>query len=1308
MSECQKRGLPTAGSKVEMIRRLQSHSEGIRILPSTENNGKNDSRREPDIAVPNGLLYFHYQDALLGRNKSTYTKDNSIFPLSKQVGLSDWLHEDDNFAKFSFLTKPSDRSPSEDEEARKLWCETARDFLQRWFPRGSRRRYCIRKMGEIPMAGGKKGKDRIYWLFRDPLESDLHSKGWHPVAVLKEYAIGSETFLRIFRFGRVLNPKVLDSDLIIDSRIDIQPPKGRRYVEADETLLEKMRNQESKYTELSRKLSDWNEYLVWRANFESDEEWGGKIVSIVRPDPSNQYFSVTISVSDESWKKLQSSSKTKARLIAADPSLSQNNNEWERKEDEDIFSTNRKMTEAGKLFKNPKIKRGKDANGLNEVEIKIEPPNKEDFEIGLDPDKHIGHFLISDITLNLVDNRRQREAIRRVIELHSSGHNQIHEWLFDIGAARTKESPMLELPHETRFDLNELQEKAVIKAINCEDVCLIQGPPGTGKTTVIAEIINQVTNSGGSVLLSSQSNDAVDNALARLGGTPNVRPIRRLGSLKKPDPETEKFLVHNVVREFYIPSLIEKNVDSIENSKRTMKIREYPDYSRDLRKIKLEWDQQKKNSQTNRYDLAVAESSIQSLRESKEKTQADIDSVKLAKSWLDSGNFLKITNLMVGLIGPIKKQLEELAKLQSLVSESDYLEEILQTLSLVDDISSNEEYIDWSRDLSYIGNEGGFSDSIKSLLSPSIPENLTSEASEIRDNLDELKSEVLIKIGEIPRGDLIAEIEQMIQEALSALQKNMKKHNAGLSSKQESINEISANEAESRRRYEDAESRWREVADSITHLQIPKISEVELPRLENEINQLHRHFSDSFLEEEAWAGVTDELLEKLRDANKSGQNIRDIQSEYNSIVNVEGVTNSISGSPAFLRMYDAKPFDIVIIDEISKSTPTELLMPSLLGRRVVLVGDYNQLPPMFKSPGKQSDEISAQEIIDQEKNATRFRKLVTNSLFADLYHSADDSIKQSLTIQYRMHTEIMNCVNEFYEGNDRLISGFSELEEAQLKQHLFTITKKTKGGTHLSEGSNLLTHDRHVVWVDSTFNNHGTYCPEFRGKGGTTSRRNEREIELSLRILDDFNTQIGKMKKKVEEEKWSSDRMLRHLVSDKLPVAFITFYSDQVKAFREIVSGSRSWSAVEERWPHLAIKIQNVDRFQGSERPVVICSMVLSPKPPDNMAPDFKKAIGKIANNPSKIIEAGEDWKKGGIPAPNHPGLENPTNFASRPERINVALSRAQNLLVIVGNRFTFQKVKVRNKSSGNSTQIYSNIQNHIGTGGMIDGRDIL
>ena len=71
-----------------------------------------------------------------------------------------------------------------------------------------------------------------------------------------------------------------------------------------------------------------------------------------------------------------------------------------------------------------------------------------------------------------------------------------------------------------------IKRKLFEKCLQAPDLCLIQGPPGTGKTTVIAEAIFQFVRQGDRVLVASQSNDAVDNALERLADTPEIRAIR--------------------------------------------------------------------------------------------------------------------------------------------------------------------------------------------------------------------------------------------------------------------------------------------------------------------------------------------------------------------------------------------------------------------------------------------------------------------------------------------------------------------------------------------------------------------------------------------------------------------------------------------------------------------------------------------------------------------------------------------------------------------------------------------------------------
>jgi len=62
------------------------------------------------------------------------------------------------------------------------------------------------------------------------------------------------------------------------------------------------------------------------------------------------------------------------------------------------------------------------------------------------------------------------------------------------------------------------KKDAVSKAVASNELFLIQGPPGTGKTAVIAEIVLQILkrNPAARILLSSQSNIAVDHALTQI------------------------------------------------------------------------------------------------------------------------------------------------------------------------------------------------------------------------------------------------------------------------------------------------------------------------------------------------------------------------------------------------------------------------------------------------------------------------------------------------------------------------------------------------------------------------------------------------------------------------------------------------------------------------------------------------------------------------------------------------------------------------------------------------------------------------
>ncbi|QQE74665.1 AAA family ATPase [Brevibacillus composti] len=102
-------------------------------------------------------------------------------------------------------------------------------------------------------------------------------------------------------------------------------------------------------------------------------------------------------------------------------------------------------------------------------------------------------------------------------------------------------------------------------------------------------------------------------------------------------------------------------------------------------------------------------------------------------------------------------------------------------------------------------------------------------------------------------------------------------------------------------------------------------------------------------------------------------------------------------------------FDWVIIDEAGRATPPETLIPASLGKRVVLVGDHKQLPPVI--------DKAAEKIASAQDD----RKMMETSLFEELFARVSDTNRATLSIQYRMHPAISDLVSRlFYEDTPLL------------------------------------------------------------------------------------------------------------------------------------------------------------------------------------------------------------------------------------------------------------------------------------------------
>ncbi|MFI5943862.1 DEAD/DEAH box helicase [Streptomyces uncialis] len=99
-------------------------------------------------------------------------------------------------------------------------------------------------------------------------------------------------------------------------------------------------------------------------------------------------------------------------------------------------------------------------------------------------------------------------------------------------------------------DLNTEQRAAVTGALGTPHALLIQGPPGTGKTTVISEIVRQLTARGERVLLLAPMHVAVDEVLRRVGRADGVLAMRVAGDDSRVRAELRGFTKQNLAQEF--------------------------------------------------------------------------------------------------------------------------------------------------------------------------------------------------------------------------------------------------------------------------------------------------------------------------------------------------------------------------------------------------------------------------------------------------------------------------------------------------------------------------------------------------------------------------------------------------------------------------------------------------------------------------------------------------------------------------------------------------------------------------------------
>jgi len=921
-------------------------------------------------------------------------------------------------------------------------------------------------------------------------------------------------------------------------------------------------------------------------------------------------------------------------------------------------------------------------------------------------------FLLTSVGGDLKPIHSMRQAIQRFMK--GQGHNWfLPYWLFDIhNAAAPGQTQAIYRDEQPGAPLNRQQKAAVQKALATIDVMLILGPPGTGKTATIAEICSRQCRQGNRVLLVSQANTAVDNALSQLMQDSYIRPLR-YGNPDRLEPEAQCFLQENVLQG-WLGSLRESCAQRTQQNRQlSLKLQQAQEALGQLTSLEQQAARASGQMETCQSRLQELRRSQESLAQEANVVQERIDlgerrrqALKALKDWISGHDNRPGSMELVGdetlsqQVDQLVLDIQKVLAIQSKLSVPGWTEpcrnswSFLQSLrQALDHLGPIERLADtmiglcqrphsasddaWGQlcrqlQLALIGAfETASVSPLEELIASLHP------SSQGLERLSELKTFCQIAAGPIRQllrrgceqignhiGVLLAENEAAYARDHQQLQDSLTEKDRMDTTQIAAAEELAA----WGQQLEECRQKWRQVwptacADQDTPESAPSIAQTALQQRRQQLQEWLEETEPRIQRQQQWEVIRQKWQSILTQPAAAGN--AQLLEMYVSLANVVGATCLETGQRSFYGSKEFQPFEVVIVDEVSKATPIELLMAMMLGQRVILVGDHRQLPPMHKERENSYTEALAEGAI-QPEDFQRFQELITSSYFEQLYTRAPASIKQWLGIQYRSHNDIMSIDNPFYNGR---LSCPEDVEAFnRTKQHHLTLYDRF-GGKYLEP-------HQHVLWVDSSKAPNGR--PFFEKQLGS-SKVNLLEVSLVMANLELLNqavrqrgyqapltAQVSAYENGLPLKEWlkqklshacpetlaeilkrgkfqvnsrtaTAETLLKKRdkvsVDTRMPVGVITFYGAQLGRIRQSIKQLRGPRA--DALDCLDIKTNTVDKFQGMEVPLVIVSMVRAPRH-------------------------------------NHLG-----QFVKEYRRINVALSRAQKLLIIIGAAATFRPAMI-------------------------------
>lgn len=824
--------------------------------------------------------------------------------------------------------------------------------------------------------------------------------------------------------------------------------------------------------------------------------------------------------------------------------------------------------------------------------------------------------------------------------------------------------------------LNDRQKTAVKRALASDSIFLLQGPPGTGKTQVIAEITAQLARRGKKVLISSETHKAIDNVFERLPKIPEIRPLRLIPSQ---NGKETNYSPERLVDNFYlnISGSLEKQINRFEHfaeSKAT--------FDEDMKKLRIDYDRLltlKNNNmrvERERSDISkrinALNDILQTLRNERYDIENELERFRRTIKYIESYKFVAEKESVREEY--IERYITETNKLiERFPCLKDVTPEKIGDIVRIDDVALNKELSDVLSEDSLVVLKNRQKE-LRDILQE-LRDSETDEApKEGQKNYPEYKTYQgeLIEVGkQIKKTQNIAETDlsdsfifkffpscTQDKEFLKRLPDDLHMFRRELSAVVAMIT------ATVRTDMSETENEGTNLGEQITQTQS------EINRLKQQYEELG---ADSGIEEYGELNAIlrqrvtqffrdfgivreykdlDEAFDIIREEwnklekDKNTQKVNSVKIPiYRSIckylsqedileedrqaytrelydnVNVFGITCTsrdkfTKGQLEELGRYGiesvdirSQGIDVVIVDEVSKSSFLDLLIPILYGKTVILVGDHRQLPPMYDLRNMRENDFEGldENIITKQIN-DGYTALYEECFFKTLYEKVPNSFRTMLNRQYRCHSHIMEVFNHFYGGNAGNQQGLivGKVNQDDEKQHNLTVR---------INGHTVIDPQHHIYFVDCDGKESSAY-------EGSTSKINEQEAEVAitlLKALDEASAGLvksGKLRVNAEKK------------IDECPsVGVICTYGDQAGLIKK-KRKYKQFTGFSQKSDEKLI-ISTVDDFQGDERDIIIVSMV---------------------RNPAQ-------------------GRRFDAEFIKKFERINVALSRARKLLIIVGSK---------------------------------------